>query len=967
MKGRDSSSLADATGGGPHRSSPLSSPGPSSPSSSAMPAASHSSHSSQPGFPQASSPSSLSSDSSLSVSNHVSPPSDQSHLPNGLHVPSPSSSSSSSSSSVSSTHHAAVVTPAEIMRQASFLSSRDKHQEALAVYTAGLRLFPRDTNLWNCKGVVLRALGRTDEALACCREALLADPTNGNASNNIGVILKERGDLTGAIHHYKEALKCHPEHTTCRANLAVALTDLGTKLKQEKNLEQALQRYLEALTADPTYAPGYYNLGVLHAENGDVTTALKMYDQALQFNPRYVEAYNNIGAIYKNLGKLKEAIAYYEKALSYNPSYQMSQSNLAVALTDLGTQLKSIEGARKGVSLYKKALLYNPFYADAYYNLGVAYAELMKYDRALVNYQLATAFNPNCAEAYNNMGVIYKDRENPDQAIACYKKALAIRPDFAQTLNNLGVLYTCTGKMSEALRYAIKAIEVCPDYAEAYNNLGVLYRDEGEISLSIQAYDRCLALDPLSPNAFHNKLLAMNYLEELREDEIFRVSEEWGDAFLSRRKQYTSWLCPPIEIRPRNQEVTPHSFQSNSIHALSTSSSSIVSSSVTLSSSPATTTSTASRVIRVGYIGPDFFTHSVSYFIHTPLMYHDASRFHVTVYANVVREDDKTQMFKTLPSKWKSITGMPDGEVAKMIRDEDQIDILVELAGHTAHNRLDVLAYKPAPIQVTWIGYPNTTGLKTVDFRISDSIADPPDTLQRFTEELARLPQCFVNYQPPPLPLDTLVVSLPPVLENGFITFGSFNNLAKLGKQAFHVWSSVLRALPTSRLLVKARPFADAEMRKKFVKKFERQGISSDRIDTMALIPSCADHLMVYCLVDIALDSFPYAGTTTTCEALLMGVPVLSLRRQHCHATNVGATLLQYYGFPELIADTPEDYVHRAVELAGDVARLKKYRQSIRAAILERASKSRAEEFTRDLEDMYCQMILKKKDRFSHV
>ncbi|PFH38388.1 O-linked N-acetylglucosamine transferase [Besnoitia besnoiti] len=828
----------------------------------------------------------------------------------------------------------------DLLKNAAFFNSGNRTQDALLLYDVGLKLYPEDANLWNCKGVSLRALGRLQEGLDCCREALRLDPGNANALNNIGVAFKERGELVQAVEHYRAALSANPEHATCRTNLAVALTDLGTKLKQEKKLQAALVCYTEALTADPSYAPCYYNLGVIHAETEDASTALQMYREAVRINPRYVEAHNNIGALYKNLGNLEDAIAFYEKALASNPNYQMSLSNMAVALTDLGTQQKSVEGPKTAIALYKKALIYNPYYADAYYNLGVAYADLFKFDKALVNYQLAVAFNPRCAEAYNNMGVIHKDRENTDQAVVCYKKALEINPDFSQTLNNLGVLYTCTGKIREAFQFAKRAIEVNPDYAEAYNNLGVLYRDQGEIEESVSAYDKCLALDPNSPNAFHNKLLALNYLEDLPDNEIYRISKIWGSQMLAHRTPYTSWKCPAISF-----SNLPASSESPSF----------------------ATVSSASRVIRVGYIGPDFFTHSVSYFIHAPLLFHDKSKFHVTVYANVIREDEKTQMFKRLPDRWRSIVGVSDREAARRIRD-DEIDVLVELAGHTAHNRLDVMSWKPAPVQLNWIGYPNTTGLATIDFRITDAVADPRDSTQKYVEELVRLPKCFICYQPPPDFAKHVDVKLPPVAENGVVTFGSFNNLAKLGKQArsfrvIETWSQILRAVPNSRLLVKARPFANEEMQQTFKAKFEAHGVSRDRIDTMALVPACMDHLMVYSLVDIALDSFPYAGTTTTCEALLMGVPVVSLRRPHIHAHNVGATLLVHYGLPELVADSPSEYVRLAVELAGAVERLKRYRHTIRAAVLEKASKQNAEKFTRDLEELYRQLLARKQPR----
>lgn len=547
-----------------------------------------------------------------------------------------------------------------------------------------------------------------------------------------------------------------------------------------------------------------------------------------------------------------------------------------------------IEGyIHQGVAYYKKALLYNWHYADAMYNLGVAYGELLKFDMAVVMYELALHFNPHCAEACNNLGVIYKDRDNLDKAVECYQMALQIKPNFSQSLNNLGVVYTVQGKMDSAAAMIEKAILANPSYAEAYNNLGVLHRDAGNIPLAIDAYERCLLFDPDSRNAGQNRLLAMNYIYESDDDKLYNAHRSWGKRFNRLYPEFTTWS----NIKERDRSLT------------------------------------------IGYISPDYFTHSVSYFIEAPLLHHDYTHYHIVVYSAVVKTDAKTQRFKETVLKkggiWREVFGIDEKKLANMVR-EDKVDILVELTGHTANNRLGVMACRPAPIQATWIGYSNTTGLPTIDYRFTDALADPPTTLQKHVEELVRLPGCFLCYTPSP---ESGPVVPTPALSNGFVTFGSFNNLAKITPRVLRVWARILIKMPSARLVVKCKPFCCDSVREAFLAKLEELGVESLRIDLLPLILLNHDHMQAYCLMDISLDTFPYAGTTTTCESLYMGVPCVTMAGK-VHAHNVGVTLLHQVGLENLVVKTEDEYVDKAIELASNVSSLASLRNGLRERML---------------------------------
>eukprot|EP00850_Spirogloea_muscicola_P015052 SM000112S23994 [mRNA] locus=s112:225802:238896:- [translate_table: standard] len=822
---------------------------------------------------------------------------------------------------------------------AALLQARNKLGEAIALYQAALAGDERNVAAWVGQGTCHQLRGEPGLAFQCFAAALRADPDDPAALTRCGILYKEEGLLLEAAEAYQKALALCPGYKEAAANLAVVLTDLGTRLKLSGSIQDGIAKYYEAVTVDATYAPAYYNLGVVYSEMGQFDMALTFYEKAATLQPMYAEAHCNMGVIFKNKEKLPAAIACYERCLAVAPNFAIAKNNMAIALTDLGTKVKLEGSILEGIAYYKKALLYNSHYADAMYNLGVAYGELLNFDTAVVMYELALHFNPQCAEACNNLGVIYKDRDNLERAVECYQMALRIKPKFSQSLNNLGVVFTVQGKMDLALSMIQSAILANPNYAEAYNNLGVLHRDAGNIPAAIEAYEHCLRIDNDSRNAGQNRLLAMNYICEGDDDALFRahrrvsirnvvgilISKDWGVRFSRLYPECTSWKN---SNRP-------------------------------------------DKKLTIGYISPDFFTHSVSYFVEAPLQHHDYASCRIIVYSAVVKADGKTARLKDTVMRsggeWRDVYGLEERQVAQKVM-ADEVDVLVELTGHTANNRLGVLACRPAPIQVTWIGYPNTTGLKAIDYRFTDALADPVDTRQRHVEELVRLPGCFLCYTPSP---EAGAVTPSPAVLHGFVTFGTFNNLAKVPSlplpspdlelavtcfeeitpKVLKVWARILKLMPTSRLVVKCKPFSCTSIRDRFMAQMEQEGVDSLRIDLLPLVLLNHDHMQAYSLIDISLDTFPYAGTTTTCESLYMGVPCVTMAGK-VHANNVGVTLLSSLGLDELIAATEDEYVQLAYDLALNTPKL----ASLRGGMRERMLSSRlcdGPTFTRNLENTY--------------
>lgn len=848
--------------------------------------------------------------------------------------------------------------PQILLRRSVFLSNRGRHDDALRAANAAVSLMhsiddPSLTPYLVQLGAVHQAQSNNPVAEKVLRRAVHLDPASSDALTALAVVLKA-GDpvrIPECLDLLRRARKAslRPSETPPTASLstsedassklAALLTDVGVRLKLAGLPASAIDHYHEALEVCPTYAHALYNLAVAHADSGDTAEARQCYEKCLKLNSTHVEAWCNLGVLHRNDGQTDIAMHAYERALACNPNFDLAKSNLAVALCEKATVVKDTD--RKAAKrLYKRALALQPSFSDAYYNLGVLYAESGKLERALVSYNLAVQFNPRSTEALNNLGVVYKELGNMEKALEFYKKALQCDKQHHQTHNNIAVVYTLMGNVDVGAEHLKLANMISPQYAEAYNNIGVLLRDQGDIDSAIWHYERCSQLDARADMAAQNRLHALCYSEKWTKAQVFEQHKLWGAAFQQRIDQE---IKQAVTSSQTGNPVAAHLLKC-------------------VNSPPRPTTDTprgprTGRPLRVGYISPDFFTHSVSYFAEVLLRKYDRDGFEVYAYANVAQPDAKTERFKGfVGDRWRNIWGLTASAVGKMIVG-DKIDILVELAGHTANNRLDVMALRLAPVQVTWIGYPNTTGLGTIHYRVTDGTVDPVDTAQQFTEKLWRLPDVFLCYTPA-LEAPEELTEPPSATSGGIITFGSFNVLAKIQSRTVKLWAEILRRVPNSRLLLKAKPFGAGGAKRRMEEMFEKEGVAASRLDLVPLIPSTRSHLQVYSNVDVGLDPFPYAGTTTTCEAMYMGVPVVTLGTRPengDHAHNVGVTLLKAVGHEELVAFTEEEYVHTAVHLGTDLTRLSSIRRTLRRDMMA-SGLGNSTQYMRDVESMFCGM-----------
>jgi predicted O-linked N-acetylglucosamine transferase (SPINDLY family) len=628
-----------------------------------------------------------------------------------------------------------------------------------------------------------------------------------------------------------------------------------------------------------------YNHAVNFANKNQMDAAEEQYLLSLKLNSQNHLSLNNLGALYKEKGELAKAIDCYNQALKVDPGFQICKRNISIAYNDYGSQLHAQNKVDDAIKSYKAAIANNNKLSDPHYNLGVVYTQVGKKEDAINAYKQAISLNPSYVIAMNNLGALYKEAMQFDLAAEYYSKALKVEPTYPPANNNIAVIYSLQGRIGLAVACLNIAIKTDPKYSSAYNIMGSVMRDQGMSRQALGYFRDAYKLDPTSVASMDNMLLVMNDVVDMDNDTIYQAHADWG-------KEYSNKF--PKLPKPTNLKMDTN------------------------------------KVLKVGYVSSDFNTHSVSYFASVLLTHADPSQTLVYIYYNNSNIDQTTLRLKSFLKTgfvWRQIEMMGSEEAAKLIRN-DGVDILVDLAGHTGGSRLDIFARKPAPIQVTWIGYPNTTGLPEIDYRITDEHADPVELNQKFTEKLVRLPGCFLCYTPAPThPTSTAVT---PFLTNGYITFGSFNNFAKINSEVIKLWSQVVVAVPNSKLLLKCKPFACETVLSRVYKEFENQGVLKERLIFMGHLQGVKDHLTLYEKLDIALDTFPYAGTTTTVESLFMGVPVITLKGRN-HAHNVGVSLLQSVPtVSHLIAENPDQFVEIAVKLSNDIEELANLRDNLR-------------------------------------
>jgi predicted O-linked N-acetylglucosamine transferase (SPINDLY family) len=575
-------------------------------------------------------------------------------------------------------------------------------------------------------------------------------------------------------------------------------------------------------------------------------------------------------------GNLTQAESLYRAALAEQPDHPFANNNLAILL-------RAQRRWEEAVTCYRRALANNPEDAQVYNNLTCVLSDMGQEAQAAKVGMLAVSLRPDYAEAWFNLGNIFRALGDGNAARRAYHRAIRLKPDMGESYSNLGDVHKSATELTQAAECYRTALRLQPNLPQPYVNLGEVLKEQGRVTEAITLLQQGLERHPHLSVLHSNLLFALHYSPHVPPEVIFRAHRQWGE-------RHAAPLAPAVQPSFTNDR------------------------------SP-------DRRLRVGYVSPDFCGHAVSCFLEPLLRGHDRSAVEIFCYPISRRSDETTTRFQSITGHWVPLTGLTDEEAAARIR-ADAIDILVDVAGHTCDCRPLIFARQAAPVQVSWLGYPDGTGMAAMDYRLTDAIADPPGVTDRWhVEKLVRLENGFLCFRPA---RNTDVSPDLPARRNGHVTFGSFNNNAKITAEVIAVWAALLQRVPDARLVLKSRAFGDAETYARYSSLFAAQGVAPDRIDLRQHDQDQGDHLRAYDWIDIALDPFPYNGTTTSCEALWMGVPVVTLQGGH-HVARVTASILHRCGLDDLVATSLPTYIEIAARLAAETDRLAALRRNLRA------------------------------------
>jgi predicted O-linked N-acetylglucosamine transferase (SPINDLY family) len=611
----------------------------------------------------------------------------------------------------------------------------------------------------------------------------------------------------------------------------------------------------------------------------------------------------------------KDALHAYQKTAQLLPDDPQAHYNLGNALKDLG-QLDD------AVASYRSALKIRPDSADTHINLGIALKGLGQLDDALASYRKAAEIKPDYVLAYYNLGNTQKDLGQLNDAVASYRRAIEIKPDFAGAHNNLGGVLRDLGQLDAALASYRRALELKPDIAEAHNNLGGVFKDFGQVDAALASYRRALELKPDFDEAYSNLLFLYAYQGLIDPDEYLAQASNWERA------------CVPAQVR---QEARHRVFQRLPL---------------------------TGRRLKVGYVSGDYRQHAVSYFVEQLFAHHDRARVELYAYSTQGKRDAVTDRLQALAEHWVQCAAISDDAIREQI-EADGIDVLIDLSGHSAHNRMGVFARRAAPVQAYYLGYFASTGLTEMDYWIGDEFLTPPETDSHFSEQVWRLPHISWSYEAKNAPAPAWHPD-----PGDAVWIGSFNNLGKLTPATLALWAQVLHALPEGRLLLKTKELADAGNRRRILDAMANHGIQPDRIELQdrSITPDWPAHMAYYNRLDIALDPVgAMGGVTTTCDTLWMAVPVITMQGDRV-ASRATAAILGAIGHAEWVARSEAEYIDKVVSLARDVQQRKTLRSAQRQRMIDSPlcdAKGLALSLENAYEEMFERWLQRQKGRLS--
>jgi protein O-GlcNAc transferase len=639
------------------------------------------------------------------------------------------------------------------------------------------------------------------------------------------------------------------------------------------------------LQTEPNHAEALHLLALALSMQGKRGEAVSVYRQALKEKENVPEAWVNLGAALRATGKPDEAAEALAKAIELRPDLFPAWFNLGNARMELGQWKPAAEA-------FAEAGRLKPDFADAWMNLGAAKMREGLFGEALEALDRAKSVKPMLPGAWIGGGTALLAMGKDRQAVEYFRRGVELDPNNAEALGQMAAALRRTGEYDAAAAALRRAVALRPSNGDAMVKLSALLQDIGLVRESLQWCEKYLALNPADVDVASFRLCSLHMHPDWSPEKVFEEHLEWDRRFGAKS---------PAPA-PRHHHTR----------------------------------------LRIGYVSPDFRLHSVAFFLEGLLEHHDAGQFEIYGYSDVAKPDGVTGRMKKLCAHWQEISGRSNDEVAEMIR-ADEIDILVDLAGHTADNRLEVFARRVAPVQVTYLGYPGSTGLREMDFRLTDAVADLPGKTERYhTERLVRLPKTLAAYHA------WEQSAQPNRARQGPVTFGCFTVLRKVGDEILNAWSEILSKVPGSRLFLGAIGLADPAVRGRIAAALATHGITEDRLTFQDAVPM-DKYFASHHQVDVMLDTFPVNGHTVVCHALWMGVPVISLAGE-VYCQRLAASVLSNLGLGEWMAQSPEEYVRLAVKMAGDLPKLDLRERLKNSPVMD------AKQFALDIENAYREM-----------
>jgi predicted O-linked N-acetylglucosamine transferase (SPINDLY family) len=739
--------------------------------------------------------------------------------------------------------------------------------------------------------------GRLAESEAVYRRLIEAEPLNSEALTRLGTLLSQSNRHAEALEIFERAIEGNPLSADLRARHGVVLESLG-------RIEDAVTAFQIALDIDPEIAGVWMRLASALNRLSRWDESIDACRAGLKLAPEDAQLHDLFSAALRGKGKPREALLVQRRAAALQPTNPALQVGLGNALMAQGE-------LNDAVAAFSTAIEMTPDYAEAYNNLGNALYLQGDLDAAIGAYQRATNLRPDLADTYVNLANVLERRGRLEEALKVHLQVVHMKPDYAPAHRSVGDGYHRLGMHAESVAAYRKATELDPNDVSSFNSLGHVLLGMWDLDGAIAAYQRVLQLDPKSYKACSNLGFALN-LEGRLDEALARFDQAQAmdptNAAIGSNRVYLLTFHPgydaaaqSAELRKWNQTFAAQ-FKDRIL--------------------PFENDRNSHRRLKIGYVSPDLRFHVVGQNMLPLLTAHDHQNFEIHCYSSAARNDPATDMIRPLADVWHDVAQKSDEELAALIR-QDQIDILVDLTLHMSHNRLLVFARKPAPVQVTYLGYCGSTGLETMDYRFSDFHLDPADAqLSLYSEQTVHLPETYWCYTPAG---KTTEPTPPPSVANGYITFGCLNNFSKVSAPALDLWAQVLAAIPKSRLILHAPQGA---FRQDVLKRFTNRVVEADRVEFVPrqLWPAYIETLA---RIDIALDPIPYGGGITTCDALWMGVPVITLSGETAVGRG-GRSILTNVGLPELICRRPKQFIQTAITLSQSQDRLIELRTTLR-------------------------------------